>query len=172
MRKKLLVAILIIALLVLVGLITWQFYGRSWWEIKKEKISIGLSEPNFPWRDRTQDELNTLYPQIKNADVATRTTPEQTYAKFREGLKNNDLPTVLDQLFKDSSRYESNVAAISKAYNENKFTSIYEKYPEVITSTLQGDSLAQYVFIYNNGASSHHVDFNKNSSGDWKITQY
>lgn len=172
MKKKLLVAILIVALLATAGIITWKIYGRSWWEIKKEKIAIGLSEPNFPWRDRTQDELNTLYPQIKNANVPTRTSPEQTYANFREGLKNNDLPTVLAQLFKDSSRYETNVTAITKAYNENKFASIYEKYPEVITQAWMGDTISDYNFKEQNSEYFHGVQFIKDDYGDWKIEKY
>ena len=170
--KKFIVVVVVIAALVLAGFISWQNFGASWWQTKQEKIRLGLANSAFPWSDRTQEELNNLYPQVKNADVPTRVTPEQTYAAFRQALKDNNLQAALDQLYVDSSRYESNVASITKAYKENKFVEIYGKYPEVLTKSWMNETISQFVFVYDDGKSSHFIDFIKNDNGDWKIEKY
>jgi len=170
MRKKFVVwffVVLIIAILA-VG----AFWGHQWLGVKKEKVALGLSEPNFPYRDRTVEELGRLFPQTRYADVATRVTPEETYAKFRQGLKENNLDMVLAQLSTDSERYQENTAALTKAYGEGRFKEIFGKYPEGIKKESMGDSYAQFFFVYDSDSKSHALEFIKDKDGDWEIDKY
>lgn len=92
-RKILWSAIIIVVLAVSIG----GLYGwKVWWPEEQTKVDLGLSSPKFPWRDYTQAELEKLYPQIKNAAIPTRTTPEETYGKFREALRTNNLELAID----------------------------------------------------------------------------
>jgi len=146
-------------------------YLNAWTIRKMDKISLGLAEPNFPYRDYTEAELAKMFPQIKNADVATRTTPEETYAKFRQALKDNNLEMAIGQLSKDSGRYKENKDDLAKAYEEERFVKIFDSYPEKIIQDNMYESLSQYYFDYkeNGVEKTHFVNFIKNFDGDWKI---
>jgi len=171
--KKIIIVLAVVAVLV-AGFFCWRGLGAPWWQVKQIKISKGLANPNFPWRDRSVEELAKLYPQVKNADVPTRITPEETYAKFRQGLKENNLDLVLAQLSPDSSRYDSNVTAIKKAFEEGKFGEIYAKYPEKIDESWTGDTIAQYEFGYqkNEKEYAYTLEFVKDENGDWKFDTF
>lgn len=169
MRKKFFVwFFVVLAVAVLAG---GAFWGHQWLGVKKQKVALGLSEPNFPYRDRTVEELGRLFPQTRYADVATRVTPEETYAKFRQGLKDNNLDMVLAQLSTDSERYQENMAALTKAYGEGRFKEIFGKYPEKIDKVWVGDTIAQYEFKETDEGhlTSYSVEFLKDQNGDWKL---
>lgn len=164
------------ALVAAVAVILLLVSGGAWWyqrwvSVKMSKMMLGLSEPIFPFHDRTEAELAKLYPQVKYADVPTRTTPEETYAQFRLGLKENNLEMVLAQLDKESGRYNENVTAVRKAYEEGKFAEIYKFYPSEITKTLLTESIAQYEYVIkrNNKDFVQGIDFAKDKDGDWKM---
>jgi hypothetical protein len=161
--------IIVCAIIIIAAILIWQ--GILWWQTKQLKIQQGLASDKFPYRDYTQEELNKMYPQVKNADVPTRTTPEQTYAKFREALKTNNLEMAIEQLDKDSKRYEENKKDLGNAYKENKFIEIYNSYPEKIEKQYMAESIASYYFLEKRNGKNFrvHISFTKNSSGDWKI---
>lgn len=167
--KKILIAILFVIVVVAVGFVVYRFVYSPWREVKSQKIELGLSSPNFPFRDYSVAELENMHPQVKNADVPTRVTPTQTYVLFREGLKENDLDKVLAQLSPDSARYEENMASIKKAFEEGRFGEIYEKYPEEIEESWTGETISQYEFVETDTDFLHMLGFIKNSDGDWKI---
>ncbi len=149
MSKKLFLTAVIVLVAVIFGLASYRYIYMPWREVKQKKISLGLARANFPYRDYSEEDLGKMYPQVQNADVKTRVTPEETYAIFRQGLKDNDLAMVLGQLYKDSSRYEGNVTSISQAYEDGRFSEIYEKYPEVIENVWLDDALCSiYVCLY------------------------
>jgi isocitrate dehydrogenase kinase/phosphatase len=142
------------------------------WTVKKmQKVILGLSSPNFPYRDYTEAELAKMYPQIKNVDVATRVTAEETYAKFRQALKENNLEMAIEQLSGDSRNYKKNKADLEKAYKEGRFKSILKSYLGEITKENMYEAIAQYYFNYedNDENRTHFIDFIKNSDGDWKL---
>lgn len=155
-------------LLVIVG----GYYFTHWLEIKAYKISVGLCEPRFPYRDRIEGDLARLFPQVRYADVATRTTPEQTYEYFRDGLRTNDLNKVLDQLDKNNGRYQQNVDSVKKAYKEGKFVTIFKSYPEKLTKDWVGDTIASYYYVEkeNNINLRQSMSFRKDKNGDWKMS--
>lgn len=169
MNKKNIWAVMI---LVVSAVILGGFYCyKVWWPQRQAMIGLGLAESTFPWRAYTQEELNKLYPQIKYADVPTRVTPEQTYAKFREALRTNNLEVALNQLSVDSEKYNENKADLTNAYSEKRFTSIYASYSDKILEENKSESIAQYYFNYleNNVQKTHFIDFIKDANGDWKM---
>jgi len=165
--KKIIVTGIVVAILVTVGGIC----ANNWVEKKMAKVELGLSNPDFPYRDYTEAELNKMYPQVKYADVETRTTPEETYAKFRQALNENNLEMAIEQLGKESKKYSENVEDLTKAYQELRFGMIYQNYPEKILQEDISESLAQFYFNYkeNDTERTHFINFIKNSEGDWKL---
>jgi hypothetical protein len=115
-----------------------------------------------------------MYPQIKYADVPTRTTPEQTYAKFREALRTNNLEMALEQLDLLTSRYKDNKKTIEQAYKENKFKEAYNSYPEKIEKESMSETLATYYYFINKEGKNFrtYLGFTKNQNGDWLITEF
>ena len=146
-------------------------YFSAWMTKKADKITLGLARPDFPFGDYSEEELAKMYPQVKNADVATRTTPEETYAKFRQALKDNNLEMALEQLSKDSKRYKENKEDLLKAYERGEFKKMSISYPEKIIQENMYEVRAQYYFNYleNNIEKAYFINFIKNSNGDWKI---
>jgi len=126
MNKKLLYLVIVVAVIA-VG-----FFGYKFVNEKMIKVGLGLARQTFPFKDYTGEELEKLFPQIKNADVSTRVTPEETYAKFREALKNNNLEMAIAQLSPEAESYQRNVDILNKAYEEGKFGEAYNGYPEKI----------------------------------------
>jgi hypothetical protein len=159
----------IIIILILAG---GYWYGSQvWWPKKQLKIQLGLAEPDFPWWDYTQEELEKLYPQIRYADIPTRITPEETYAKFREALRTNNLELALEQLSEESGKYEENKNKLRTAFEENKFNVSLSLYPvEVWRSTFSESSGG---LCYNQERDNEKfvgcTDFLKDSNGDWKM---
>jgi len=169
MKKiKIIIGIVILAALVIGG----YFYFQNWWEIKQIKIEKGLASEKFPWRDYTQEELAKMYPQIKYADVPTRITPEETYAKFRQALKDNNLEMAIEQLAEESEKYEENKQTLTQAYKNNIFSDAVKNYPETIWRSNFGDSIGQlcYEQIHEDGKFVGCSSFIKDVNGDWKLS--
>ncbi len=165
---------LVILLIASTALFIGNYYAQKWVDFKMAKVSIGLAESKFPYREYTQEELNKMYPQIKNADVPTRITPEQTYANFRQALKDNNLEMAIEQLSKESrEKYEENKKMLEDFYQENKFEELYKYYNEKITQSFMFDTSAQYDFNYYSTEYKINligdISFFKNANGDWKM---
>ncbi|MBU4142899.1 hypothetical protein KJ590_02765 [Patescibacteria group bacterium] len=169
MNKKALWAIVI--LVVLAAILGGWYCYKIWWPQRQAMISLGLAESKFPWRNYTQDELNKLYPQIRYADVPTRVTPEQTYANFREALRTNNLELALEQLGKDAQGYAENLEKLKNAYEENKFISSINLYPENFWRSTFGPSVGSlcYEQLYDNKKIVGCTSFIKDANGDWKM---
>jgi len=163
--------------IIVVGVVAAVFISISgiclnkWTESKMRKVALGLAESSFPYRDYTEQELAKMYPQIKYADVPTRVAPEETYAKFRQALKENNLELAIGQLSRESSSYNKNVDVITKAYEEGKFTEALESYPEKIEKESMAESIASFYYFRQKGNINlkTHISFIKNADGDWKL---
>jgi len=79
-------------------------YFNVWYDKKLAKIEMGFADSIFPYREYTEDELNKMFPQTiePNVDIPTRTTPEETYTKFRQALKENNLQMAIEQLYNET----------------------------------------------------------------------
>jgi len=165
--KKIIWAIIII--LILAG---GYWYGSQvWWPKKQLKIQLGLAEPGFPWRDYTQEELDKLYPQIRYADVPTRVTPEETYAKFREALRTNNLELALEQFYNEDKTGKDAVDSVRHFFEEGRFSELYLYYPEKIEKEYMAESISQYFYLENKDGHNlrQSIDFVKDANGDWKM---
>ena len=169
-RKTILIILL---LLTIITSIIGKVYFDKWLEVKMKKIEFGLAEPTFPFRDYTQEELNKMYPQIKNADVPTRTTPEETYAKFRQALKENNLQMAIEQLSRESERYGENVKVLEESFKKREFQNLYEHFPQKIEKVYMYETIAQYEYEFYSLEYRRtligSISFIKDSNGDWKI---
>ncbi len=167
-RLKKIITMGIICLVLAAGL---GICANKWAGEKMQKVVLGLAEPNFPYRDYTEDELAKMYPQIRYADVPTRVTPEQTYANFREALRTNNLDLALEQLGRESGEYKQNKDDLIQAHQENRFNDIYQSYPEAILQESISETLSQFYFNYKEGnlEKTHFINFIKDANGDWKL---
>lgn len=163
--------IIIIGIVLIVLALFGGVYFNTWFKQKMEKVQLGLSEPNFPYRDYTQEELNKMHPQIKYADVETKTTPEQTYEKFRQALKENNLELAIEQLSAESEKYTENKETLTKFYNENKFQEASQSYPEQIWRSNFSESFGQLCYNQKHGDGEYVgcSDFIKDGNGNWKL---
>lgn len=164
---KILRAGIIAIVLALAGTIIFNV----WLENKMKKVALGLADYTFPFHEYTEQELNQKYPQIRYADVPTRITPEQTYAKFRQALKENNLQTALDQLSKESENYNDNKEILTKAYNDGDFAEAFNEYPEKIEKSTMYETIASFYFLKNEGGHNlrQYIGFLKNQNGNWLI---
>jgi len=163
---------LIILIIALFALVVGNYYFQGWVDFKMAKVSQGMAEKQFPWRDFTAAELNKMYPQIRYADVPTRVTPEQTYANFRQALKDNNLEMAIQQLSNSSrNKYGENKEYLNKLYKENKFVQTYKEYPEKIEKSTLGASIAEFYYLYQEGGKIYRepISFIKDAKGDWKM---
>lgn len=165
-NKKVIVWVLVV--LIVSGL------GFKWFGIKMDRVDLGLAKPNFPYIDYTGEELEELFPQIRYANVPTRVTPEETYAKFRQALKENDLEMAIEQIGKESGKYEDVVETLTDFYNNDKFIELFSYYPKEINQYNMYESIAQYEFEYYSVEYKQNligsINFIKNSNGDWKLS--
>lgn len=170
MNKRIIIGLVII-FVVLAAIFGGFYFYKIWWPEKQLKIQMGLAESKFPWRNYTQEELNKLYPQIKNANIPTRVTPEETYAKFREALRTNNLELAVAQLAEESQKYSENLEKLRKAYKENKFIDSSDLYPEKVWRSTFGVSIGSlcYEQTYDNKAVTGCTSFIKDGNGDWKM---
>jgi len=159
------------AIIIVLAVVAIAIFGYKWYETKMKKVELGLAEQNFPYRDYTESELAKMYPQIKYADVETRVTPEETYAKFRQALQENNLEMAIEQLSKESEKYQENTETLAQFYQENKFQELYQHYPEKIEKSSMYESLASYYFLEKIEENNlrQYIGFIKDTNGDWKL---
>lgn len=116
----------------------------------------------------TQEELDRMFPQIQNADVPTRTTPEQTYANLKKALKNEDVEAAAE-CFAEEVREEwrKNLESIKK----QKLMLEMESDLTELKLEQMGEVLSQYSYLTekNKETYEHFIDFKKDKAGDWKI---
>ncbi len=171
MSKKTIWAVIIIV--VLAAFFGGFYFYKVWWPKKQAAIEAGLAESNFPWRAYTQEELNNLYPQIKYANVPTRVTPEETYAKFREALRTNNLEMALEQIASNTKVGIEASNNIRQFYSQNKFKDLFVHYSENIEKVNMYESIAQYEYSYYSNQYKQEligsINFIKDANGDWKM---
>ena len=64
-----------------------------------ELVSEGLASPKFPYLKYSQQDLNEMFPQYENEDVATTQTPEETHAIFLSHLKAGNIDEAVECCF-------------------------------------------------------------------------
>lgn len=100
--------ILVLVILVVVGYAGWKWYG-----IKMNLVEQGLADPRFPYHeysllelagqgrfaDLNDEDRAKLEQQLKN--LPTRTTPQETFDKYIQALKDGDIERALNYIEKE-----------------------------------------------------------------------
>ncbi len=155
---------IIIAVAVVVLGVSFIFGGYVWFEKKQRRVLAGTARPTFPYSDYSIDELNKLFPQYLNEDVATTQSPEETYGKLKKALLENNIGSALDTFyFRNKDKYSE---VFNKKYNDGKLSSLASNLDDVI---IMGSDCDNTRCIYTMENSKAEISFIKNSQGVWLI---
>lgn len=82
------------------------FLGVSWiwFNLRQERVRMGLANPDFPFGDYSQAELNKMYPQYVENNAPTVQSPEQTHQKFLMALKKGNFDEAVNCCFREGDR--------------------------------------------------------------------
>jgi len=171
----------IVIFLIIIGIFMYWAATEvnQWWKVRKEYIRMGLASDKFPYRMYTERELYEMGRWVGESQelnaVPTRTTPEETYAIFRQALIDEDFDKAAECFVKEKqAEYKE---AILKAKEEGRISEILEQLTEIyprgerITKGHTGKAITTYeIFIIENGKKvSNAIPFKKNWDGDWKL---
>ena len=166
MTKKFVVwtALITVAVLFLI------FFSFSWTMNRQDLVLAGLAKPFFPYFKYSQDELNKLYPQYINVDVATTQSPEETHKKFVEKLKAGDLNGAVECCFVKGGWGEQ-----KKSFQGVKDKGLWDVMVKDLDTEIRqnyvGDTEMTYGYLAKSdgGELGHIISFIKNSQGVWLI---
>ncbi|PIT88057.1 MAG: hypothetical protein COU29_03525 [Candidatus Magasanikbacteria bacterium CG10_big_fil_rev_8_21_14_0_10_36_32] len=148
------------------------FYFSYWFNLKQDRVLIGLADSHFPYPDYTTEELENLYPQNPNENVVTVQTPEQTHAKFITALKAGDITGAVEccVVREEWSRMKTRLLDI----NKNKKIGMMLADIETIEIEMILPTTAVYTYrITAQGQKfGNSMVFNKNSKGVWLIESF
>jgi len=159
--------ILVIGVLVVLG-------GYAWFSAKQVRVAAGVARPHFPYGDYNAGELNTMYPQYANENVATTQTPEQTHAKFISALKAGDLNGAVECCFRQGD-WENMKAGLVEVQKKGQMGVMVGDLSGEIKigegQHLDNSSMATYYyFALKNGQKiGSTIDFIKDNRGVWLI---
>jgi len=181
-RQKKITAIVIF--LIIFGILAWWLgiQVSEWWKARKEYVEMGFASDKFPFRMYTAEELaeKGLYPEALYENVATRTRPEETYAKFRQALIDEDFDTAAECFVKENRKEVRE--GLENVKKEGFLQEMLNDLPEKLEDTyiytehtgeidLDRNSLTSYYYILPNDPSrdAQTIFFEKNKHGDWLI---
>lgn len=157
-----------VAVLIVGVLAVFYFYG--WFLGKQERVLAGTARATFPYGDYSIAELEKMYPQYANVDVATTQTPEQTHRKFVDALKAGDINGAVECCFRKGD-WESMKAGLERVKSENLLDEMIKDVDNNLEKDSVGDNSAAYsVSVMRDGKKfGHKIFFIKNSDGVWLI---
>ena len=179
-RKKLVSVILFIIIFGIIVVWVGLEYNQ-WWKARKEYVRMGLAEDKFPYRMYTERELVEMGRWVGESKelnaVPTRTTPEETYAIFRQALIDEDFDKAAECFIK--TKQQEYKEALIKAKEEGRIDDVLKKLIDIsprgekmIEGSI-GDSSASYEILYkeegNEKFTSHAIIFYKDWDGDKKM---
>lgn len=102
-KKWITVVIFFIIILAIVSLAATE--GVKWWKAKQEWVKMGFAHDKFPFKMLTEEELVRKGLWSGESEwynsIPTRITPEETYAKFRQALVDEDLNKAVECFVKE-----------------------------------------------------------------------
>lgn len=172
-RKKITTIVIFLIILIAVGYLIGTEINQ-WWQVRKEYIKMGYASDKFPYRMYTEEELarKGIWPVESpslNA-IPTRTTPEETYAKFRQALIGGDLDTAVECFAEEKRDQIRN--GLSEVLDDKELKSqMLQDLPEKIENVEIDDSTTYYDYsVIRNGEKwAQTMTFVKDWSGDWLI---
>ena len=180
-RKKITTVVIFLIILGVLGY--WVgIQVNDWWQVRKDYIDRGLASDKFPFKLYTTEELaeRGLYSESLYEDVPTRITPEETYAKFRQALIDEDFDTAAE-CFVEGRREESRTG-LQRVKDQRFLQEMIRDLPERLEDTykytegvenrnLDTISLASYYYLLpdDSAREAQTIFFVKNKHGDWLI---
>ncbi len=160
--RKTIIKILVGVVILAVG-VAAIFCGYGWFLAKQERVANGVAKPNFPYRDYNVEELNKMYPQYANENVATTQTPEKTYKKLKQAMMNKDIDTAISLFF---SRNKDKYEKLFKEQKSDDLMNLANKLEDNIEKTKSCYETACTYIMKESGAE---INFIKNTRGVWLI---
>ncbi|MBI4992939.1 MAG: hypothetical protein HZC26_02275 [Candidatus Magasanikbacteria bacterium] len=166
MTKKFVVwtALITVAVLFLI------FFSFAWVMNRQDLVLAGLAKPFFPYFKYSQEELNKLYPQYINADVATTQSPEETHKLFVSKLKEGDLNGAVECCFVRGGQKD-----MKESLEHIKKDGLLPKMASDLDTIIKKISLDSSRAVYSYSVLKvdqnfgHRINFIKNSQGVWLI---
>jgi len=187
-RKKLVSVILFIIIFGIIVVWVGLEYNQ-WWKARKEYVRMGLAEDKFPYRMYTERELvekgiwASESPALKA--VPTRITPEETYAKFRQALIDENFDKAAECFVKENrEEWRKSLYEIKeKGFLRDMLNDLPEKledtyiYTDDVTGKdtknrdLDHTAMDSHYYVLKNDPNreAHTISFEKNWDGDWLI---
>ncbi len=152
--KKIIIILIILAVIFLIWVLTLE----------------GPKSVQEEWLDNlTQKDLDQIHALNNKANIPTRTTPEQTYAKLKEALKNEDVDAAAECFVEEKQgEWKENL----KKIKEKGFMQEMEQDLTELKLESDGEVLTTYTFDNIDSMGDiipHHIFFEKDNKGDWKI---
>jgi len=167
----------IVIFLIIFGI--FAFWGglqlNKWWQARKEYVRMGFAESKFPYRMFTERELveKGLWSGESPAlnAVPTRTTPEETYAKFRQALTDGDLDKAIECFLKDEREKikDGLIEVLNNAELKSQMLNDLPKQIESIETFNKSTTYYDYSIMREGVKWAETMSFIKNWDGDWLI---
>jgi len=177
-KKKIITAVIFFIIIIALFYLGASEFNK-WWQEKQKWIKMGFASDKFPFRMLTEEELVRKGLWSGESEwynsIPTRTTPEQTYAIFKQALIDGDFDKAVE-CFTEEKRAGYKEAMI-KAKEEGRIpeilkqlTEIYPDGDKIVKGQNRISSVTYEFFIIENGKkTSHPIDFSKDFNGDWKM---
>jgi len=177
-KKKIITVVVFFIIILAIVYLGWT-EGSKWWQEKQKWVKMGFAHDKFPFRMLTEEELvrKGLWSGESKwyNSIPTRTTPEETYAIFKQALIDGDFDKAAG-CFTEEKRQEYR-EAMNQAKTESRISEIIKQLTEIyprgerITKEYIGDSMTTYEFfiIEDGKKTSHPIGFAKDFNGDWKM---
>lgn len=161
---------IIIAMAVVVLGVSFILGGYIWFDKKQRRVLAGTARPTFPYSDYSIDELNKLFPQYLNEDVATTQTPEETYGKFITALKAENFEEAARCCFRGGDQ-EKMINAFKNIKQKGQLSAMIKDLDTKIEKDWLGDNKGSYSYtvIKDGEKYGEYISFIKNSQGVWLI---
>ena len=182
--KKIISLALFIIIFSAIIFFAWTQYVRFYHE-RKPYIDSGLASDKFPFRFYSERELADMGRMVVESqelmNVPTRTTPEETYATFRQALIDWNIDKAVSCFTKEKqAEYRK---SLLKAKEEGRIPEIVEKLKDItpegerITKGSVGDASTSYELLYKEKETdekfiSYPIIFEKNWDGDWLMEDF
>lgn len=173
-KRKIITAVVFIIIFLALVYFSWTQYN-AWWQVRKEYVKMGFAEDKFPYRMYTERELveKGLWSGESPAlnAVPTRTTPEETYAVFRQAIIDDDLDKAIE-CFVENKRDTVHKGLGDVLKDQQLKTEMLNDLPEKLENLkLPNRSSVSYDYsIIREGKRwAQTMTFSKDWNGDWKI---
>ena len=135
-----------------------------------ELVDRGLAHPTFPYMRYSQNELNEMYPQYVNVDVATTRTPEETHRLFVDKLKEGDLDGAVECcVVKDS--WNNTKEGLERVKDSGKLAEMISDLDTDLEPNVIGDTISSFNYYaeVDGKMLGSILEFRKDKNGVWLI---